>query len=284
MARDGDGPLGGRGDGATATAAGTYRNFLDAAIEASGSDAASIQVYDEERGALRLVGSRGLHPLSADFWHLVVPDSTCVCGMALGVQERVVVPDVAAEAAIAGSEDMHEFRRSRLTAVQSTPLLDADGRLLGMLSTHWRRAHEPSAVELRRIDSLARQCAATVTNERERLGHWQLVGPLLLREVNQRIREKAADFDAILNEEAPQEYLCECGCGGWVALAGSDFDASAAAGQPITVDGHLFARARAVRAVSQLLRDDATALRAEARQKLRKNDELARRRRESPPE
>jgi len=37
---------------------------------------------------------------------------------------------------LAGTDDLHEYRRSSLRAVQSTPLLTADGQVVGMLSTH----------------------------------------------------------------------------------------------------------------------------------------------------
>lgn len=74
--------------------------------------------------------------------------------MQLAAGSRVVVPDVEAAAALAGSEDLHEYRRSGLRAVQSTALLTVEGRVAGMLSTHWRSPHDVRAEELRRIDLL----------------------------------------------------------------------------------------------------------------------------------
>lgn len=116
--------------------------------------AASIQVVDEERGGLRLVGSRGFHPTSAAFWELVVPDSASTCAMALAGGDRVVVPDLEAAEALAGTADLHEYRRSGLRAVQSTPLLGRDGRVVGMISTHWRQPRKPAADELLLVDLL----------------------------------------------------------------------------------------------------------------------------------
>lgn len=264
------------------TAAGRYRNFVDAAVEIAGSDAASVQVFDDELRGLRLAGWRGFHPVSAAFWELVVPESASSCGMALVTGERVVVPDVEAEPALAGSEDLHEYRRSGLGAVQSTPLVSDDGRVVGMLSTHWRRPYRLSAADLRRFDSLARTCASAVPGEREPPVPDLSATAQLLHEVNQRIRELAADFDSTTADDPPQEYLCECGCGAWVALTGSEFDARIAGQHPVTAQGHLVARAQAARQLSQTLRGDAAALRAEAMQKRRKSDELARRRPKPP--
>lgn len=259
------------------TAGGSHRVFLDAAVDIAGSDASSIQVLDPDVGGLRLAGWRGFHPVSAAFWELVVPGSASTCGMALVTGERVVVPDLESEEALAGSEDLHEYRRSRLRAVQSTPLVADDGRVVGMISTHWRRPHDPSAAELRRIDSLARRCAAAVVRERAHPEHAPSVSSELLHEVNQRIREMAAQFASTAADDVPQSYLCECGCGAWVALTGTEFDVTVAAQRPVTARGHLVAQSEAARQLSRTLRNDAAALRAEALQKRRKSGELAKR-------
>ena len=55
--------------------------------------------------------------------------------------------------------DYQEFRRSGISAVQSTPLFSRTGALLGMLSTHWTQPYLPTDGELRAFDILARQAA-----------------------------------------------------------------------------------------------------------------------------
>lgn len=259
MASNGDGPQT-QGGGMVATRAGRpYRILLDTAVEIAGSDAASIQIYDEETSGLRLADWRGFHPESAQFWDLVVPESASTCGMALVTGARVVVPDLEADAALAGSDDLLEYRRSRLAAVQSTPLVTDDGRIVGMISTHWRKPHEPAAAELRRIDSLARRCAAAIASEQRREVQLQSLSAPLLRAVNQRIREMAEQFDSLVSDVTPQEYLCECGCGVRVALTSGEFDARITAQEPVTAHGHVIGRAQAARKLS--LQEDAAALR-----------------------
>lgn len=151
-----------------ATGCDRHRKVVQAAVEIVGSDAASIQVYDHDRRGLRLVGWHGFDPASAAFWRLVAPESASTCGLALTAGTRVVVPDVEAAAALAGSDDLHEYRRSGLRAVQPTPLFTGDGRVVGMLSTHWRSPHEVRAEELRRIDLLQGGTRAAI--EAARLG------------------------------------------------------------------------------------------------------------------
>jgi DNA-binding CsgD family transcriptional regulator/glycosyltransferase involved in cell wall biosynthesis len=270
------------------TATDSYRIFLDAAVEVAASDAASVQVYDAQRGGLRLAGWRGFHPDSAAFWDLVVPESASTCGMALVTGDRVVVPDLETEEGLAGTEDLREYRRSRLGAVQSTPLIGEGGVVVGMISTHWRRAHEPSAAELRRIDELARRCASAVVQARgqldERLHHWQSTALDLLREVNLRIRELAGNVDALARGDTPQDYLCECGCGGRVALTSSEVDARIAAQRPLTADGHIVTRGQTVGQLPRALRNDASALRAEARQRTPEDRRTPKRRIRRPPD
>jgi hypothetical protein len=56
-----------------------------------------------------------------------------------------------------GAADLEEYRRSDIRTVQSTPLVSRSGRLLGMISTHWRKPHHPTERELQPLDMLARQ-------------------------------------------------------------------------------------------------------------------------------
>jgi len=136
-----------------------YHHVLDAAIELMSADMGSMQVFDPERGELRLLAERGFHPESATYWQWVRLNSASTCGMALSAGCRVIVPDIEAHEAMVGTADLNAYRRSEIRAVQSTPLVARSGRLLGMISTHWRKPHRPTERELRPLDVLARQAA-----------------------------------------------------------------------------------------------------------------------------
>jgi PAS domain S-box-containing protein len=123
------------------------------------ADMGSMQVLERERGELSLLAWRGFHPESAAFWEWVRLDSASTCGRALSCGHRVVVPDIEACDRMAGTADLDAYRRSGIRAVQSTPLLSRSGRLLGMMSTHWREPHQPADRALRIMDVLARQAA-----------------------------------------------------------------------------------------------------------------------------
>lgn len=138
---------------------GLYKQILDAAIAVMRSNMGSMQMLYPERNELRLLAWKGFDPASAAFWEWVRVDTATSCAVALHTGERVIVPDVENCDFMAGTQDLEYSRLSGIRAVQSTPLVSRDGRLVGMLSTHWRTPHQPAERELRQLDVLARQAA-----------------------------------------------------------------------------------------------------------------------------
>jgi PAS domain S-box-containing protein len=136
-----------------------YAQLLGAAMELMASDCASVQMLAADQTWLKLLGWRNFHPDSAAFWDRVDAGAGSTCSKALSDNERVVVADVEASAFMAGTQDLEEYRRSGIRAVQSTPLQSRSGRPLGMISTHWRMPHHPSEDDFRLFDVLARQAA-----------------------------------------------------------------------------------------------------------------------------
>ncbi len=136
-----------------------YAQILGAAIELMASDAASVQMLAADHTSLRLLAWTNFHPASAAFWQRVAAGSGSTCGQALRDNERVVVADIETCEFMAGTPDQQEYRRSGIRAVQSTPLRSRTGRPLGMLSTHWRTPHTPTAEDFTFFDVLARQAA-----------------------------------------------------------------------------------------------------------------------------
>jgi PAS domain S-box-containing protein len=136
-----------------------HQHILTTALAIMGADMASMQMLDTELGQLRLLAWRGFHPASAAHWERVPVGSATSCGAASARGDRVIVADVESCDALAGTADLHEFRRSGVRGCQSTPLISRTGKLLGMVSTHWREPHEPVERDLRLLDLLARQAA-----------------------------------------------------------------------------------------------------------------------------
>ena len=139
-----------------------YRQILDSAAAIMRSDFASMQMLDAERGELRLLAHRGFSPEAAKFWEWVRPESGSTCAMALRTGQRVIASDVEMVDLMAGTDDLKFYRQTGIRAVQTTPLTSRDGRVLGMISTHWRDPHEPTERQLRMFDVLARLAADVI--------------------------------------------------------------------------------------------------------------------------
>jgi hypothetical protein len=125
------------------------RLVLQHGIAMTGADLGCLQVLDPTTVALHLVAYRGFDDeLAARF--AVVEDDRTVCARAAQRRAQVFVADVArdeqlVELGLAGG-------RPRFTALQSTPLTDFSGRVVGVLSTHWRRPAWSSAPDLRLLE------------------------------------------------------------------------------------------------------------------------------------
>src|SRR5581483_7909237 len=124
-------------------------------------DFASLQMLHPERGRggeLRLLAFRGFSPQAAAFWEWVGLDSPgSTCGAALRTGQRVVAADVEKCEFMTGTEDRAIYLQTVIHACQTTPLISRDGKIVGMISTHWRNPHQPSERDLRMFDILARQ-------------------------------------------------------------------------------------------------------------------------------
>lgn len=135
------------------------QKLVDAATRVMRSDFGSIQRFDEQRDALQLISTQGLGDEALAYFEWVHRGRGTTCGKALQLGERVVVADFEQCDFLAGSEDLVAFRRAGVRAAQSTPLLTRNGRLVGMITTHWTRVCVPRERDLRILDIVARQAA-----------------------------------------------------------------------------------------------------------------------------
>jgi PAS domain S-box-containing protein len=139
-----------------------YEKLIAGAQTIMRSDFASMQQYHPdsgEHGELQLLASRGFSAEATQFWTWVRSSSACTCGVALKTGQRVVVTNVEEASFLAGTADLQTYRNAGMRAVQSTPLLSRRGKLIGMISTHWKNVHAPTERDLRLLDILARLAA-----------------------------------------------------------------------------------------------------------------------------
>ena len=172
-----------------------YREIVLAAMAIMRSDMGSMQVFDAARNALYLLASENFHAESRSFWEWVSVGEASSCGKALESGERILVADVEQCDFMAGSEDLDQYRKSGIRAVQSTPLISRDGQPIGMISTHWAAPCRPGEEELRMLDVLARQAADLIerTQAEERR-------KLLVSELNHRVKNTLAIVQSIAHQ------------------------------------------------------------------------------------
>lgn len=149
---------------------GLCEQILEAAVEIMRSDYGSMQMLYPERGAageLYLLASHGFTSEAVKFWQWVRADSQCSCGMALRTRKRAIIPNVEHCEFMSGTDDQVAYLQAGMRAAQSTPLLSRSGKMVGMLSTHWRKPHQPSERHLHLLDILARQAADLIERKQQ---------------------------------------------------------------------------------------------------------------------
>lgn len=139
-----------------------YAKIVDATASIMGSDFATMQMLYPKRGPkgeLRLLASRGLPPEGAKIWEWVRSDTDSTCGQALRAGKRAIAANIEECDFLAGTVGVAALLDAGIRAAQSTPLYSRSGRMLGMISSHWRQPHTPTERDLRLLDILARQAA-----------------------------------------------------------------------------------------------------------------------------
>jgi PAS domain S-box-containing protein len=157
-------------------------DVMDAAIAIAGADMGTLQLVKPEPERLDIVAQRGFEQSYLDFFSSVSHGSAAVYGTALKRGEQVIVEDVAQSPIFIGTPAMDAQMAAGVRAVQSTPLVDRRGQVIGMLSTHWRTPHRPDESVLRYIDLLAGQAADIIERKR---------GEEALKESEEKFRQLA---------------------------------------------------------------------------------------------
>ncbi|MDZ8092172.1 MAG: PAS domain S-box protein [Nostoc sp. DedQUE05] len=135
-----------------------YQEIIAAAIALTRADAGTVQIIDEATQELVLLATQGFERNMTEYFYRVNASSNTPCGIALKNGARMFVDFDVPE-----SEDSDGSMRIHVDAgylsAQSTPLIARSGKLIGIVSTHWREHRRPSDRELRFLDLLVRQAA-----------------------------------------------------------------------------------------------------------------------------
>jgi GAF domain-containing protein len=126
---------------------GTVQTILDDVIALLGAEYGNVQLAIGDE--LVIAAQRGL---SADFlrtFRRVKKDEGSACGRALRLGETVVIRNVETDPEFAPFRP--DAQKAGFCSVQSTPFFTKDGNVLGIVSTHFANAHEPTPIEMQTL-------------------------------------------------------------------------------------------------------------------------------------
>jgi GAF domain-containing protein len=115
-----------------------FGKVLEGALSLGGADRGNLQLVDPATGSLVIVAEHGFGPEFLEHFE-VVDDDRSACGRAARRHTQTVIADVTTDPGFAPHRAI--AAASGFRAVQSTPLLDREGRLIGVVSTHYGRPH-----------------------------------------------------------------------------------------------------------------------------------------------
>ena len=134
---------------------------LGGALAVEHTDMGLLYLCESPCDGLWLKAHRGL---DRDFVHDMssVAIGTGTCGAALAERRRIIVEDIATDARFADSREA--ARRAGFRACHCTPLITRAGKILGVLSVHFRQPHAVSERESRLMDLFSQMAANAIEN------------------------------------------------------------------------------------------------------------------------
>jgi len=125
---------------------------LEKVLSLARADRGNVQLADPASGALRIIAQHGFGAEFLDHF-AVVDDDRSACGRAASRGSQLVITDVTTDPGFGPHRAI--AAASGFRAVQSTPLVDQAGRVVGVVSTHYPRPYLPSARDMRMITRYA---------------------------------------------------------------------------------------------------------------------------------
>ena len=132
---------------------------LEGAMSLIGGALGNVQVCARPDRGLRIAAQSGFSSEFLDYF-AIVDDDTSACGRAASQRSQTVIVDVSEDAEFAPHREIAAAARFR--AVQSTPAVDPTGRLRAVISTHYRRPHQPSDRDLQLVHWYAEHVGAAL--------------------------------------------------------------------------------------------------------------------------
>ncbi len=138
------------------------QRVMDAAVNIMRADRGTLKLMEGD--SLLIVAHHGHQPPYLNFFNSAA--GRVSAGEAMKRGERVIIEDVEANPMFAGTPMLAVLRAAGVRAINSTPLRNRNGVLLGILTTQWSVPHSPAEHDLWRFDLLVRQAADLIEHNR----------------------------------------------------------------------------------------------------------------------
>ena len=133
---------------------------LGTAMAVTGAGMGNIQLYDAESGTLQLFVQHGLRQEFIDYFAIIGAETESACSKALLSGQRVLVENVQTDPAFAPHRAI--MAQAGVLSIQSTPLINRDGRIVGILSTHFNQPQQFEARTLSLLDIYSHQAVGLI--------------------------------------------------------------------------------------------------------------------------
>jgi PAS domain S-box-containing protein len=138
---------------------------VDTAIDVTDADMGNVQLYDDTTGCLRIAAQQGFErPFLEHF--AVVREGDAACGAAIRRREQIIVEDVSSSP-LFDDRSRAVMHAAGAKSVQCTLMTSRQGRILGVISTHWRESRRPDPDRLRVLEIVSRQAADALEHRRQ---------------------------------------------------------------------------------------------------------------------
>jgi GAF domain-containing protein len=139
---------------------------IDLAIEVGEGIGGTVQVHVAERQELQIVAHRGFRTPFLQHFRVATPNDGSACGHALLDRRRILISDTHEDPGYAPHRAVADEAGYR--AVVSIPLIGNAGVIVGVLSVHFAKPHQPPPETLTKLDLLAALAARIIESNRLR--------------------------------------------------------------------------------------------------------------------
>jgi GAF domain-containing protein len=120
-----------------------YEKILQQAMTMNKASFGNLQILNNRDQSLEIVASSGLSQQFLNYFKKVEGHDGTVCARALRMRKTVFVPDLATDNFFAPHSNI--ARVEGIHSVQSTPLISQSGKLIGVISMHYKLPRHPAS-------------------------------------------------------------------------------------------------------------------------------------------